>query len=179
MTPFELAIDFLMREETGGDPNGGYNDRPTDRGGPTKWGISQAAFPDEDIPNLTRPRAVHLAHEHYWLPGRCDRLPTPLAICQLDFAYNSGEDTASMALQRLVGAKPDGDIGDRTIAALSSFTAGRGIELVTEQFVLARADYIVSLVDEPEKPRERTNLKNLKGWTRRLIRVLGYSLRHA
>lgn len=177
IAPFERAVGFTMREETGGDPAGGYNDRPSDRGGPTKWGISKRAHPDVDIQNLTRAGALGLYRTHYWIPARCDLLPLPIAIAQFDFAFNSGEDTASMALQRLVGAHPDGDIGPKTLAALTSFIGGRGDVGVASQFIESRARYLANLVDEPEKPRERQNLHNIEGWIVRLVRLTAYVAR--
>ena len=174
MTAFEQAVSFTHFEETGGDPDGGYNDRPSDRGGPTKWGISKRAHPEVDIPNLTREGALSIYRSKYWIPARCELLPLAVAIAHFDCAFNSGEDTASIHLQRMVGAFPDGDIGPKTIAALQSYMGGRGVEYTVVQLIVARARYLANLVDEPEKPRERQNLKNIEGWTVRLVRLTAY-----
>ena len=174
MTPFDLALSFVLLEETGGDPDGGYNDRSSDRGGPTKYGISQRAHPKLDIKNLTREHALEIYRAEYWMPAKCDSLPAAVAVAQFDFAFNSGEDTASKHLQRMVGAFPDGDLGPKTLAALQSFMGGRGASTTAVQFIVARGRYLSNLVDEPEKPRERQNLKNIEGWVVRLIRLTAY-----
>jgi len=174
MTSFDRAVGFTLPEETGGDLAGGYNDRPTDRGGPTKYGISQHAHPRLDIRNLTRERALEIYREEYWTPAQCDQLPEAVAIAHFDFAFTSGEDTASEHLQRMVGAFPDGDIGPKTLAALQSFMGGRGAATAAVQLIIARGRYCANLVDEPEKPRERQNLRNIEGWVVRLIRLTAY-----
>lgn len=52
----------LMRAEGGGK----YHNKKGDGGGATKFGISQRAFPEEDIKNLTEERARELATKNYW-----------------------------------------------------------------------------------------------------------------
>jgi lysozyme family protein len=64
MADFESAFRFMLPHE------GGYNFTPGDRGGKTKFGISQAAFPDLDIEELTLDDARKLYLERYWTPNR-------------------------------------------------------------------------------------------------------------
>jgi lysozyme family protein len=44
-------------------------------------------------------------------------------------AYNSGCKTATIILQRVVGAEPDGVIGPKTLAAVSHMPTIRAIQL--------------------------------------------------
>lgn len=171
---FDLALQFTLQEETGGDPEGGYNDRPSDRGGPTKWGIAQHAHPGLNIRDLTRQQAIDLYRHDYWIPARCDLLLTPVAIAQFDCAVNSGPSRAARILQRLVSAREDGNIGPDTLARAQSMAGGRGWEKMATLLVVQRWRFITSLVDEPEDPRERAALRNIGGWGARLIRLSAY-----
>ena len=52
MARFDAAWPKVLELEGQGE----YVDHPADRGGPTRWGISQRAYPEEDIRHLTRER---------------------------------------------------------------------------------------------------------------------------
>lgn len=114
---FQRAVDIVIKLETGGDPAGGYTNDPRDPGGETRWGISKRAFPDEDIKNLTRERAVELYRKSYWEPLRPDEFAAPLAIVLFDTAVNQGVQTAIKLLQRACGVTQDGVMGPNTISA--------------------------------------------------------------
>ncbi|OFX03783.1 MAG: hypothetical protein A3E78_01875 [Alphaproteobacteria bacterium RIFCSPHIGHO2_12_FULL_63_12] len=162
-----------MLIETGGDPDGGYNNLASDPGGATRWGVSQRAYPHLDVATLTREQALEIYRE-YWIQAKCDQLPVAVAVAHFDCAFLSGVVEAARILQRTVGAQVDGRLGPRTFEALRSFLAGRGPEMVAAKLIEARACFIVDLVNEPEKPRERMNLLNLKGWVVRLVRLTAY-----
>lgn len=112
---------------------GGYSNHPSDRGGETKYGISDNrdgvqdgksdvngdGTPDVDIANMTIEQAKEIYRRDYWDKMRCDELPGNVADQLFDFAVNSGVGTAVRALQDLVGANVDGVIGDRTVDAVS------------------------------------------------------------
>lgn len=85
---YEDAFVFTVGEE------GGYVFDPDDPGGETNWGISKRAYPDEDIKNMTKERAMMLAYRDYWLKAGCDKLSLPLNIVVFDNAYHSGVGAA-------------------------------------------------------------------------------------
>ncbi len=170
---FTRASSFTLREETGGDPDGGYNDLASDTGGATRWGVSQRAYPQLDIASLTREQAIEIYRE-YWNQAKCDQLPDAVAIAHFDCAFNSGVVAAARILQRTVGATVDGRLGPRTFAALRLYMAGRGPETVAVKLIETRARFVSDLVDEPEKPRERMNLQHIEGWIVRLVRLTAY-----
>ena len=45
---------------------GGYVDDPQDPGGETKYGISKRSYPNEDIKNLTRDKAIEIYYRDFW-----------------------------------------------------------------------------------------------------------------
>ncbi len=70
----------------------------------TKFGISAASFPHEDIPNLTQGRATELYYEHYWLTAGCDQLENQLAFVHFDSAVQHG---VSKAMELLRASRKD------------------------------------------------------------------------
>ena len=60
MADFTQAVQKTLIHE------GGYVDNPHDTGGPTKYGITQADMPGQDIAAITSAQALDYYHEHYW-----------------------------------------------------------------------------------------------------------------
>ena len=111
MNAFDRAVDFVLEYE------GGLVDDPADAGGVTKFGISQRAYPDLNIRELTTPAARQIYYEDYWLKCKCPELPYPLAMLVFDSAVNQGPSAAIKMLQQALGTEPDGVVGPITIAA--------------------------------------------------------------
>jgi lysozyme family protein len=87
----------------------------TDQGGLTRWGISQRAYPGEDIAHLTRQRAEALYARDYWEPIHGDALPGALALVVFDGAVNHGPVRALQLLQQCLGVTADGIMGPETL----------------------------------------------------------------
>lgn len=147
---FERAFDMVIGHE------GGLVDNPADPGGLTKFGISQRAYPGEDIRNLTMARAQELYRHDYWNPIRGDQLPVPLAICLFDMAVNSGVSQAVRTLQKAIDVPIDGVLGPGTL--------GKALSLPTEILVAyMQAERLMYLVSLPTF----TNFG--RGWIRRVL----------
>jgi len=106
---------------------GGYGNDRRDAGGQTKYGISKAAYPGEDIANLTLDRAKAIYLRDYWGPAACDAMPDPAKLQVFDAAVNHGVKTAIRLIQRAVDAVADGVIGPNTLQAVQSMPAPRFI----------------------------------------------------
>jgi lysozyme family protein len=124
VSEFETALDMVLRFE------GGDTDDPRDAGGFTRFGISirfagsiyldldgDGKTTKEDMKALTRKKAAAIYREHFWDRVIGERLPPAVAMAVFDFAVNCGVPSASRRLQRAIGAKADGRIGEKTIAA--------------------------------------------------------------
>lgn len=116
---FDAAFTLLI------DREGGYINDRRDPGGETKYGISRARYPGEDIAGLTLARAKAIYARDYWGPAGCDAAPEPAKFQLFDMAVNSGVRAAIKTLQRAVGAAPDGVLGPLTLQALQSMPATR------------------------------------------------------
>ena len=111
MNPFERAVEFVL------DHEGGLSEDPKDPGGLTKFGISQRAYPNLDIRNLTREAAIELYRSDYWNRCKCGELPSPFAVILFDSAVNQGPGAAIRMLQKSLSIKVDGVMGPETIGA--------------------------------------------------------------
>lgn len=116
---FRRAVAKLIDLE-GGDK---VSNHPKDRGGLTKFGISQRSYPTLNIRLLTRDDAVQIYHRDFWTPIRGDEFASE-AVAQIvfEFGVHSGPGTAAKALQRALNGlgRPlavDGRIGRVTLAA--------------------------------------------------------------
>lgn len=117
---------------------GGYVNNPKDPGGPTDRGITQKTFdahnrskglPVRPVRGISKELADEIIVENYMTPIRFDDLPAGLDYSVADFAVNSGVKRAAIELQRIVGVKADGVIGDLTLEAIETF---RTLELIQE-----------------------------------------------
>lgn len=140
---------------------GGYWDDPV--GGPTKWGISQRSYPDLDISSLTVQDAEKIYRRDYLAPLQADRFEDGLAFQLLDFAVNSGQQTAIKVLQRTFGLTPDGIVGPVTMATIAGKTESDLVMIV----IAARLQYMTSL---------KNWLTNSHGWTNRMANNLLYAV---
>ena len=114
MTAFDIAINRLLGNE------GGYVNDPNDPGGETKWGISKRSYPNLDIASLTRDQAISIYRTDFWDKIDGDAMPPGVGFQLLDFAVNSGIQTAIRALQRALGVADDGVFGPVSLAALKA-----------------------------------------------------------
>ena len=137
-----LAIDALIDAVI--DREGGYVNHPADRGGPTRWGVTEAvaraqgyAGPMRDLP---RAEAANIYRRIYWLRPAFDRVAAraPRIAAELfDTGVNMGTAIATGFLQRALNAlnrtardypdiTVDRAIGPRTLSALDGFLKARG-----------------------------------------------------
>lgn len=95
MADFNNYINTILAKE------GGYVDDKSDRGGKTKFGISQKSYPNLDISKLTLPQAVEIYKRDYWDKINGDNLPTSIAMNAFDAAVNQGVGFAKSALNKV------------------------------------------------------------------------------
>lgn len=151
---------------------GGYVNASTDRGGPTKYGITHAtlaayrgvrAVTAAQVKALTLAEAEAIYRKNYWGPSGGDVLPVGLDYAAFDFGVNSGPSRAVRTLQQVVGVAADGKIGPKTLAAVNSYPGG--IVKLIRDYCAARMAFLRSLTN----PKTGFPV-NGRGWT---IRVTG------
>lgn len=151
-------IDEIIRRE------GGYSNNPADPGGETKYGISQRAFPNEDIKNLTYDRARFLYAQRYIVgPGFDQLAPSPLKEQLIDYGVNSGPHLAIMKLQEILGVTADGVLGPKTLAAVAACE----VRALNNHLMAARLRMLANLV--AKRPAQ---VQFLRGWVNRALEFL-------
>ncbi len=131
-------IDALIERE------GGYADHPADKGGPTRFGITEAVARAHGyggaMRELPREEAAAIYTRLYWLRPRFDEVAqrsARVAAELLDTGVNMGPAVAVTFLQRALTALnrngqdypdlvPDGRVGPTTLTALDCFLHLRG-----------------------------------------------------
>jgi lysozyme family protein len=116
-TNFEKSLAELLKHE------GGFVNHPSDPGGVTNLGVTQAVWEDwidravseENMKALTPAKVAPLYKELYWDRIKGDKLPSGVDYCVFDAAVNSGVSRAVKWLQTTVGAVADGAIGEQTL----------------------------------------------------------------
>lgn len=134
----DQLIDSLIERE------GGYVNHPSDKGGPTCFGITEAVARAHGFSgamrSLPRDEAAAIYRRLYWLRPRFDQVTkraARVAAELFDTGVNMGPAVAATFLQRALSALnrngkdyadlvPDGRVGPRTLAALDAFLDARG-----------------------------------------------------
>lgn len=115
MTDFNQAVQKTLIHE------GGYVNNPHDKGGPTKYGITQADMPGVDISKITPDQAVAYYREHYWKALYSQITDQTLGEKLFDMGVLFGVGTAVKMLQLSMSTGitvvPDGVFGPNTLAA--------------------------------------------------------------
>lgn len=123
---FSAAMQRVLLHE------GGWSNHKKDPGGVTLQGITQRIY-DADRARRGLPRRVLLPtlakdagwiaerdaiyRSQYWNAVQADKLPAGIDYCVFDAAVNSGPAQAAKWLQRAVGVRDDGRVGEITLAA--------------------------------------------------------------
>ncbi|HAV5510577.1 TPA: hypothetical protein MW699_003241 [Acinetobacter baumannii] len=137
----EQYLDELIKRE------GGYVNNPADRGGATKYGITQAVARENgykgNMKDLPLDVAKAIYRKNYWTLPRFDQVNTiSSAVAEelLDTGVNCGINFAKPLLQRALNLlnnqgkagyadlKVDGVYGSNTLGALKTYLAKRGKE---------------------------------------------------
>ena len=155
---------------------GGYVCDARDPGGETKYGITWKTLRRAQtlgvclVPATVQVKTLELEHaraiyrKFYWDEIRGDDLPRPVDEFTFDYAVNSGVERAAMALQAAAGALQDGDVGEKTIAAVRG---KRPLDLVRIMFVERAMTFALN-------PNDKTFGR---GWFARLFDLTVQALR--
>jgi lysozyme family protein len=162
---FDNCLKMLLKHE------GGYVNHPRDPGGETNLGVTRATYEqwvgrqvmDGEMKTLTVDDVAPIYKQNYWDKLRADELPSGVDWAVFDWGVNSGTGRSAKALQRIVGATPDGAIGPRTIASVKEMEPEK---IVREMHRVRQAFY------EGLKTFDAFG----KGWTRRNSETLEQAL---
>jgi len=125
MTPIDTILDEIIRRE------GGYVNHPSDRGGPTNFGITAHTLgawrklsrpaTAAEVHALTKDEARAIYRQQYITGPGFDAVTHPgLLHLLVDSGVHSGPKRAVQWLQVALGVTADGIIGPKTRAALAA-----------------------------------------------------------
>lgn len=139
---------------------------PADPGGLTKFGISQRAYPSVDIRGLTYEKAKLLYINDYLLKPNITSIEDELLQEMVfDYAVHSGPAQAIKALQKLTGARQDGILGPKTLAATEKVVKLQRWDLISA-YGRERISFLIRQCQStPAK------LKFLNGWIMRVLNL--------
>jgi len=128
---FEQSLNLVLRSEGGfqSDTRDSGNRLPDGRWGCTNLGVTQAAYEYylkrrvtmDEMKALNRETVKPFYKDGYWDPCMCSYLPIGVDYLVFDISVNAGDDRAERLLQETVGSVVDGEIGPKTLAAVSAF----------------------------------------------------------
>ena len=154
---------------------GGYSNRPTDKGGPTNFGITQADLAEwygrqvsaSDVRQMDIDTAISIYRKNYWDRAKIYLLPPALWAVVFDAGVNNGINTATKFLQRVISANGidvvvDCHMGPATATATFKLLAKIGAKAAVNAYCDIRVAYYHDIVDNKPDQREYIN-----GWLRR------------
>ena len=162
---YETALKWVFAHE------GGFVNDPDDAGGATNYGITQNTYnaarrrkglPTRSVRGISSKEVAEIYHDQYWVPIRGEELPAGLDYSVFDYGVNSGTGRAIKDLQKTLGVKADGVIGEVTLAAVKE----REVVELIEAYVARRMRFLKSI-----KARKGQGgwSKFGRGWTRRVL----------
>jgi lysozyme family protein len=132
---FTDMVKVILKNE------GGLVNNPADPGGLTNMGVSQRAYPNLDIRNLSKAQAEAIYKKDYWdklgISGIND---DNLKLHILDHGVNAGTSSAAKLLQQLVKEPKTGIITADTVKKANAYIA-TGMDLTKYYKELRKSDY--------------------------------------
>lgn len=174
-------INALMKRE-GWDK---YTNDPSDRGGPTRWGITEATARKHgysgDMQQLPYDKAFNIYSSRYWDSLQLDAIEAideDLAVFMFDFGVNSGTYHSAGKLQDLLNVlnnkeayyddiEADGVIGIQTLTALRGYVSVRGkdgLHVLREAYNALRIAFLFEIAAS-DPSQERFTY----GWFKRVV----------
>lgn len=164
-------IDHVFELEGGSE----YTDRPADKGGPTKYGITQATLSrwrgyvviPAAVKELSEEEARQITYQYYIVDPGFNLLASPeLRMALVDFTFLFGADDSVPALQRIVGTFPDGRLGRKTAAAADAAEARHVINALSVERVRLHCQKVVDDLKD-RGAFAGSQAQYLRGWVNR------------
>ena len=166
--PFEDILHTTLNLEGG---------ETWDTGGHTNYGITQATYdavaptlglPPKNVKDLNYGEVRKVYENEYYRKPKIDRLPTDrLQGIMFDWGVNAGTGTAIKKLQEIVGTKPDGIMGKKTLKAVNEYIAQKGENTLYFDIMGERVNHYNNLIaSNPVKYGEYE-----QGWMNRINKL--------
>lgn len=168
------------------DREGGskYTNRAADRGGPTRWGVTErtarAYGYKGDMQTMPYDIAYAIYSRDFWDFCKCDEIAKysqELALWVFDYAVNSGPPAAILELQEQLNIlnqrgklypdfTPAPNIGPKTLAALAAYSKVRDIKVLAYAYNGCRIAKLKNIAKADASQED-----NIYGWYQRVIKI--------
>lgn len=163
---------------------GGYVDNPSDSGGATKYGITQAVAREwgytGDIRGLPKQTAFNIYENRYWNSLKGDEIEnlSPLIVDEIvDTGVNMGVYRAGKFLQRALNVfnnqgalypdlEADGIVGSKTVEALRLYLNVRNENVLLKALNSLQGAFYVTLSERREKDETF-----IYGWFKNRVKI--------
>ncbi len=160
----QTIIEGIIKTE------GGYVNNSSDKGGPTKYGITQATLSKhlgrkasiDDVKNLSKEIASDIYREQYVAPFNFVK-DQHLYVLLIDSGVNHGISNAYKFLQKALGVKVDGSIGTGTRSALQEANSKE----LYYRTVAVRNVFYGAIVN-----KNRSQAEFIEGWLNRMTQFI-------
>lgn len=168
MNPQAIINDLLRREGSE------YTNHSGDKGGPTKYGITQAALSASrgyqvtpgDVAALTEAEARDIYLHRYIIEPGLDRIADEnLSALAIDCGVNHGPGRAIRWLQEIVGVTVDGILGNHTEDAINN----RNPKDIYRKLLVRRVRFYGEIIS-----RDPTQAVFAAGWLNRAMEFMVY-----
>lgn len=169
MPSVQQMIDTILSHE------GGFANNAADRGGATKFGITQKTLSKylekaatvEDVKNLSIDTARDIYELRYYRMPKIDKLPDAIQSFAFDSAVNHGPRRAIKFVQQICNEAGFGPIAiDGLMGPVTKATAARCYESLSKWMLAAlveeRLTFYVNIVEH-----DNSQARFLAGWTNR------------
>lgn len=154
---FDTAVAKVLGHE------GDFSDHKDDKGGATRFGITEEVARrvgyKGDMRELPLDLAKQIYKRDYWDAVKADQLPAGVRYAVFDAAVNSGVKQATLWLQRALGVADDGIIGPITLRAANA----QNSDALRMRILAQRLRFMTNLTNWPAFSR---------GWTRRIADLM-------
>lgn len=147
---------------------GGYTNHPDDQGGPTNQGVTLNTYRSycgqektiKDLRNMSYGIWCDIMKDMYWDKCLADKIENQsVAEMLVDWCVNSGF-VGLRKVQEIVGTKPDGIAGPKTLAAIN----GADAKELFDRIMAARKQFFINIVKR--NPNQKVFIN---GWMNRLL----------
>jgi lysozyme family protein len=144
-----------------------------DSGGLTNYGVRQDIYnsytklnklPSKSVKELNYGEVRDFYENEYYKKPQIDKLPESIQGIVFDSAVNLGQGTTVKHLQEIVGSKPDGIIGKKTLAAINEYIKNNDEDSLKVDLLNRRITHYKRLVEQNPAKYE----KYLNGWMNRI-----------
>lgn len=153
---------------------GGFVNNPADKGGPTKYGITQAVYDKfigrsstiDEIKNMPIGNAIAIYKKNYWDKIRGDEITSyAKAYAIFDQSVNWGLDKAIKRVQRVLNEPETGTLTNAQLVLLNSIDEQAFVDSYLE---FARQAYLLTVASNPAYEQFKD------GWLNRVEKIRTY-----